>query len=183
MRVGLEGVWFASGVVGGLKDGCGGDVEVVGANGGGAEVERGLTGVGMERHLGDLGLGGPLEEGGEWGVDTSVLMREVLGGLDHFSPTEFWFGDDGADGWWEKGQCADSLDAEGVAIGAYGGEGEAVGDEEELTEEDDVSDDEMLDIDDFDAILGNLGDVAQNMAVERDICYLTNFAPGVLGGW
>lgn len=187
VRVELEGVWFGAGVVGGLRDRGGGGVEVVGAAGGGeAGVERGLSGVGMERYFGELGLGGPVEGGGAWGGDSSVLMCEVLGGLDHFSPTEFWSGDDGR---WEvgrKGQCADWLDTEAVAFGAYGGngEGEAVGDEEEeLTEEDDVSDDEMLDIDDFDAILGNLGNVAQNMAAERDICFLTNFAPGVLGGW
>jgi hypothetical protein len=55
--------------------------------------------------------------------------------------------------------------------------------EEELTEEDDINDDDMEDIDSLDAIFANLQDVAHWRANEADVYYATNFAPEMLGRW
>nr|GFD55946.1 hypothetical protein [Tanacetum cinerariifolium] len=52
--------------------------------------------------------------------------------------------------------------------------------EDELTEDDDIDDAAMEDIDDIGAVLDNLADVHRQGVIEQDICYMTNFAPNML---
>ncbi|KAJ4371914.1 hypothetical protein N0V86_008468 [Didymella sp. IMI 355093] len=57
------------------------------------------------------------------------------------------------------------------------------GSEEELTEDDDVDEEEMEDIDDIEGIVDNLVQVCQQRATDEDVCYMTNFAPNMLRAW
>lgn len=181
----LKGVWFAPGVAGGLETRGRGGVEVVSSSAaasgdgyGAAGVERGLLGRGMGAHMRALGLDGEEEGEGEEG------LRGALEELEMFSPAEFFYGEDSADEYAEKKiEGGDSVLDEEIFFDAQIGDEADEGSEEELTEDDDLGDEEMIDVDDFAAILGNLGEVAQYTAVERDVCYLTNFAPGLLGRW
>ncbi|KAJ4992412.1 hypothetical protein SVAN01_02121 [Stagonosporopsis vannaccii] len=209
-RVEVEGVWFAPGVAPVLRNKSGEKAEVVSAAGGEEAVERRLVGQTTATHLRELGLdegereaahdhhGLDKGEGEVVHVSPREALWDVLQALDPFSPADFFLGDEGADGASEmKGQQADMFvdeDFSTATHGRFGEEGEEgeeelteendmADGEEELTEKDDVADEEMLDIDDLEAILGNMEDVARHTTAERDMSFLTTFAPGILGGW
>ncbi|KAF2623523.1 hypothetical protein BU25DRAFT_414277 [Macroventuria anomochaeta] len=103
----------------------------------------------------------------------------ALSALDQFSPTEHLYEDPGDLREFPKMGRADSLFDEPI----FDMDDLEEGSEVELTEDDDVGDEEMEGIDDFDAILDNMEDVVQRRVNEMDVCYMTNFAPEMLGRW
>ena len=185
LRVNLDAVWFAPGLATGLLGAFGGKLEMVTAEKG---VERELLGQTMQTHLRDLGLEGEYDEGAgspsstvDTAPSTPESLRSALSELDRFSPMAF-FDDDENDvhegGRQEKEIFGVKLEDVNMSHAADQSETE-----EELTEEDDISDEEMEVVDGLDAIFTNLQDDAHWRANEADVFYATNFAPEMLGRW
>ncbi|KAF2998480.1 hypothetical protein E8E13_002856 [Curvularia kusanoi] len=185
--VNLDDVWFTPGVATRLLSEFGGNLEIVTVTRG---VERQLLGQTTWTHLRDLDLGSVEESGDDTWTSSSTAdtapstpesLRLALSELDQFSPMDF-FDEDMADLHKERGDGPgyssfhpETFDSQHAADWSEM--------EEELTEEDDIDDEEMEDIDSLDAILNNLQDVAHWRANEADVYYATNFAPEMLGRW
>ncbi|KAG9199012.1 hypothetical protein G6514_009113 [Epicoccum nigrum] len=179
LRVNLDAVWFAPGLATKLLGAFEGELEIVTVEKG---VERNLLGQTMQSHLLDLGLEGEFDEGASSSsstVDTAPStpesLRSALSELDRFSPMHFL--DEDENDVYEVGL------QEKETIGVVLEDVDRSEMEEELTEEDDINDEEMEDIDGLDAIFTNLQDVAHWRANEADVYYATNFAPEMLGRW
>ncbi|KAH6629222.1 hypothetical protein C7974DRAFT_472073 [Boeremia exigua] len=176
MRVNLEGVWFAPGLATKLLNEFEGTLEVLTTL---SSLERALVGQKTQTHLRALDIDTeaatdrlPSPPASPSPSDLSTALSE----LDQFSPMEFF------DEYTEEVE----VDAEADLLidePMFDAHDNEEGHEEELTEEDDVADEEMEDIDNFEAILGGLGEIAQQRANEADISYMTNFAPEMLGRW
>jgi hypothetical protein len=184
-RVNLDAVWFAPGLATRLLGAFRGKLEIVTAEKG---VERKLLGQTMQTHLRDLGLGEEFDEGAgspsstvDTAPSTPDSLRSALSELDQFSPVEFFDGDEND----VNGGERQEKESSGIVLGDV--DMLCAADrremEEELTEEDDINDDDMEDIDSLDAIFANLQDVAHWRANEADVYYATNFAPEMLGRW
>lgn len=184
-RVNLDAVWFAPGLATRLLGAFKGKLEIVTAEKG---VERKLLGQTMQTHLRDLGLGEEFDEGAgspsstvDTAPSTPDSLRSALSELDQFSPVEFFDGDEND----VNGGERQEKESSGIVLGDV--DMLCAADrremEEELTEEDDINDDDMEDIDSLDAIFANLQDVAHWRANEADVYYATNFAPEMLGRW
>lgn len=185
--VNLDTVWFTPGLATRLLSEFVGKLEIVTVTRG---VERQLLGQTTWTHLRDLNLGSVEESGDDTGTSSSntdtapstpELLRLALSELDQFSPMDF-LDEDMTD--FNKGReegvgyselVPETFDSQHAADWSEVGE--------ELTEEDDIGDEEMENIDSLDAILNNLQDVAHWRANEADVYYATNFAPELLGRW
>jgi hypothetical protein len=185
LRVNLDAVWFAPELATTLLGAFEGKLEIVTAE---KAVERKLLGQTMQTHLRDLGLEGEYDEGASSSSSTADTapstpdsLRSALSELDRFSPMDF-FDEDENDvyegGQQEKENPWTVLEDVDMLHAADCGEME-----EELTEEDDINDEEIEDMDGLDAIFTNLQDVAHWRANEADVYYATNFAPEMLGRW
>ncbi|KAJ8111268.1 hypothetical protein OPT61_g6093 [Boeremia exigua] len=175
-----DGVWFAPHLATQLTSEFQGRLEILSSA---SSPERELLGQTTQTHL--RGLGADAEEVTDLQLNPSTApstpasLSSALSELDHFSPIDFLDEDVEDVPRGTKGEKENSLSNESESDMQYGEDGI----EEELTEEDDVEDEDMEDIDDFEAIMGNFGVVAQRAACEADVCYMTNFAPEMLGGW
>ncbi|KAJ4352757.1 hypothetical protein N0V95_003975 [Ascochyta clinopodiicola] len=200
LRVELENAWFAPGIVDGLRSEFGDRLEFL-TTVQGEETERPLTGHYSLTHLQAYGINEQdvwdteyLQSDRLHGGSTPSSLDSALSELDVFSPIEFF--DE------EPEDLRNLFKTEGAGLGVdelmfeieeeLGIEVDAKDtgylhapaiDDEELNENDDVDDDEMEGIDGFDAIVGNLEELARRRVNEEDICYMVNFAPGLLGKW
>ena len=183
VRVELDNIWFAPGIATQLQGLSPGSLQVVTSA---SSIERALLGQIVRDHLHDLDLDEQDVEDAEnlppsWS-DRELLsnpspLSSALSELDTFSPT------DTVD---ENGD----EDAEAVQFPPKGDRTDSLFDEplfdtqaEELDETDDVDDEDMEDIDDVDAIFGSMEETMHYRANEADVCYMTNFAPELLGRW
>lgn len=182
VRVNLKGVWFALGLATKLLSEFEGSLEVITCN---SSTERALTGQMTRDHLRDLGLDLKDVEDAEYlhssdydGNFPSLpsSLSSALSELDTFSPMDHLDGNPEDLQDTTKAEESDSLfddpmfDMDDVDAGS----------EEELTEDDDADDEEMEDINDFEAIIDNLQEVTCRKVIKKDICYMTNFAPNML---
>ncbi|KAF3039067.1 hypothetical protein E8E11_002600 [Didymella keratinophila] len=183
VRVNLERVWFAPGILDQLMSKRNLKVSTTESS-----IERPMYGQENEDHLHELGLGSQEIE------DTEDLHSEDFDGafpsmpsslntalseLDYFSPTQHLDNiPDFADDEHSKPSSDEMMfDVDVLDEGS----------EEELTEDDDIDDDEEMEeieeIDDIENIVDNLVQVHQQRLTDEDICYMTNFAPNMLRVW
>ncbi|KAF3037100.1 hypothetical protein E8E12_006019 [Didymella heteroderae] len=182
VRVNLSGVWFAPGTLGHLVSE--GRLEVLTSE---SSIERPMYGRETQDHLRELGLGSrDVEDAeilqssyydGEF-LSMPLSLNTAVSELDYFSPTGELDG--------RPEDLHDSGDEEHLPSSDEPmsdmndlDEGSA----EELTEDDDVDDEEMEEIDDIEGIVDNLVQVHQQRVSDKDICYMTNFAPNMLRAW
>ncbi|KAF9697975.1 hypothetical protein EKO04_004363 [Ascochyta lentis] len=195
VRVELDNVWFATDVIRDLRSEFGERLGVLNTIKG-ENIERPLTSRYSTTHLHALGVE---EQDAEYlqieclpSGSTSSSLDSALSELDTFSPMDFL--DE------EREEIYDLVETEKAGSGfrqlVFGiNENEfqledakdtryihaSALDNEELNESDDVDDEEMEGIDDIDAIVGNLEELEMWRVNGKDVCYLTNFAPEVLG--
>lgn len=183
VRVNLDRVWFAPGTLDQLTSD--GRLEIFTSE---TSIERPMYGYQTHDHLRELGIEGQeiedaenLQRGDLSGTLPCVpaSLESALSELDHFSPTEE------LDNWHEHlyNSAADKRSepsSDGLMFD-MDDIGEAY--EEELTEDDDVDDDDMEKIDDIEGIVDNLVQVYQQKVNSKDICYMANFAPHMLRLW
>lgn len=181
-RVNLKGVWFAPGLAPKLLREFEGSLEVITCD---SSTERALAGQMTQDHLRDLGLDLKDVEDAEYlhssdyhGDFPSLpsSLSSALSELDTFSPMDHLdeYPEDLQDT--TKAEESDSLFDEPM----FDMDDVDEGSEEELTEDDDVDDEEMEDINDFETIINNLQEVTHRRVIEKDVCYMTNFAPNML---
>ncbi len=178
VRIDLGGVWFAPHLATRLTSQFEGRLEIHTSK---SSPERALLDYTTHTHLHDFGLD-TKEAEIVYSLpfaapSTPASLSSALSELDHFSLTEFLDKEFKDEPWEVKSEKVDSV----FNDPDFDMQDELDGIEEELTEEDDVADEEMENIDDLSAILENLGDAMQRAASEADVCYMTNFAPEMLG--
>lgn len=191
--IALDSVWFAPSLAAALQSEFEGRLDIVSSSPASA-VERELRGFEAHSHLHALGLDGDeAQQNPRWCVslDSPAEVGSALSDLDQFSPMEFFESLAEGEGEGVEGEEGDVCTYAGkmervdsVFDGLGLDEGwDSEENEELLTEEDDVEDEEMMDVDDLEAILESLEEEAQYKACEMDVCYMTNFAPEMLGRW
>ena len=186
VRVNLDNVWFTPGLATQLFDSSQGRLELLTSCN---SLERALVGRTTHSHLFDLGLEArdlqdaeDLHHASSYPLISSSLpssLSSALSELDQFSPTDFLGGEAGDLQGLGKIERVDSLFDEPI----FDVDDFDEGTEEGLDKADDVDDEDMMDVDDFDAILENMEEVAHRRANEMDVCYMTNFAPELMGRW
>ncbi|KAL1641871.1 hypothetical protein SLS61_009935 [Didymella pomorum] len=180
MRINLERVWFAPGILDQLMSK--GDLKVSTTE---STVERPMYGQETQDHLWELGLGSqenedaedaqPEDYDGAFSSRPSSL-NTALSELDYFSPSE------DLDDLTSYENDAHSKPSSNEMM--FDMDDLDEGSEEELTENDDIGDDEKTEeIDDIESIVDNLVQVHQQRLTDEDICYMTNFAPEMLRVW
>jgi hypothetical protein len=146
-------------------------------------IERPMYGHGTQDHLRELDLGSQeiadaedLQcEDYDDGLPSISTLNTALSELDYFSPTEDLGNlDHPADDEHSKPSSDEMMFDMGDLDEAS---------EDELTEDDDVDDEEMGEIDDIEAIVDNLVQVHQQRLTCEDVCYMTNSAPNMLRVW
>ncbi|KAF1359314.1 hypothetical protein EJ07DRAFT_156215 [Lizonia empirigonia] len=193
VRVELDNVWFATDVADDLQRKFGGRLDIFTTPEGG-ETKRQLTGQYSTTHLDKFGS--ELRDG----QDAEYLQEEdsassslgsALSDLDMFCPMDFLDEDpqDFRDRARFTREDSGFFDMDGEEVGwGYNTVGagdlhDCTSDAEELDENDDVDDEELEDIPDIDSVVGNLEEMEMQRVDEKDVCYMTNFAPELLGRW
>lgn len=207
-QVELKNVWFASGILDELRSELdSGQLEVFTA-GERERVERPLTGNYSAVHLSKLGLDQQdvkdAEALQEFVSDSDFVdsmpssLNTALSELDRFFIAEYL--NEEPEGFQDlsKREGADSIsdgtisEIQDIRNYENANEGDSEDtkhlqtptlDDEELTEDDDIEDEEMIDIDNIDAIIGHMEAAEMQRMNMKDVCYMTNFAPDLLGKW
>lgn len=186
VRIQLNNVWFGPGTATQLQSEFGDRLELHTAA---ASLERCLLGQTTQSHLYSLALDDrDIEDATYIALSTTESdgllslpssLSTALSELDRFSPMEFL--DDDAvdlDDLW-KAETAESVFDEAFFGTMDGFDARS----EDLNADDDVDDDDMEGIDDFDAVMGHVEEVMHFRANQMDVEHMVNFAPGLLGRW
>jgi len=179
VRVNLERVWFAPGILDQLMSKRNLKVSTTESS-----IERPMYGHKTQDHLREFGLGSQEFEDAEDlqsenydGVFPSMpsSLNTALSELDYFSPTQ------------DLDNIPDFADDEHSKLSfdemMFDMHALDKGSEEELTEDDDVVDEDMEEIDDIEGIVDSLVHIHQQRLTDEDVCYMTNFAPNMLRVW
>ena len=208
VQVELKNVWFASGVLDELRSGLSSGRLEVFTDTENKKIERPLIGNYSTVHLDNLDLDEQdvrdarvLQEYVSSSESAALMpssLSTALSDLDRFFIAEYLDGDPGSFEDLLGREKADSLfdepmfEIQGIgnpesAIEDDNGNAESLEifmeDEEELTEDDDIEDEEIIDVHSIDAIVGNMKAMEMQRVNMKDICYMTNFAPDSLGKW
>lgn len=180
VRVSLDGVWFAPGLVDKLMSKS--RLEVITSE---SSTERAMHGREMRDHMRDFGLDSrdledavflqSLGNDGEFPSMPSSFGSAFLD-MDQFSPTE-----DLDEYYDDLQESAEEEESNALADKPmFDMDDLDEGSEEELTDDDDIDDEEMQEIDDIESIVNNLQEITYQRLNEKDMCYMTNFAPNML---
>ncbi|CAN9088926.1 unnamed protein product [Alternaria alternata] len=200
IRLELHGVWFAPGIGQALHAQYGNQLQFVAGEKpvmNPSVLERFLTGSLASSHLVKLGVDDEvIAKSYSCGDDStpstpSSLPTSVCSAfqdLDMFSVTSFDLGSDTtADNEESKEDTNGSSFFAGIDIEEWEASTQAADEESQAQpdmelDEDEDDDDEMEEVshDEMDAIMGNMEDMAQHMANDIDMSYMTNFAPDLL---
>jgi len=198
IRLELHGVWFASGIGQALHAQYGNQLQFVAGEKpvmNPSVLERFLTGFLASSHLVKLGVDDEViaksySRGDDPTPSTpSSLPTSVCSAfqdLDMFSVTSFDLGSDStADNEESKEDTNESSFFAGIDIEEWEASTQAAEEESQAQpdmELDEDDDDEIEEVsqDEMDAIMGNMEDMAQHMANDIDMSYMTNFAPDLL---
>lgn len=193
VRVELDNVCFATDVADDLQRLFGDRLDIFTTPEGG-ETKRQPTGQYSTTHLEEFGFELRNDQDVECLQEedsASSSLGSALSDLDMFCPVDFL--DEDPQDFQDRARFTreDSaffdMDGDEVAWGhntvGAGDLHDCNSDDEELDENDDVDDDEMEAIPDIDSVVGNLEEMEMQRVDEKDVCYMTNFAPELLGRW